>query len=155
MRVVIQRVSRARVSVAGREVSAIGPGLLALVGAAEGDGPDDVRYLAEKVANLRIMPDDDGRMNRSVIDTAGAVLVVSQFTLIAETRKGRRPSFIGAAQPEVAEPLVQDFADSLEALGVPVRSGEFGAAMEVELVNHGPVTIILDSHDRHVARRRA
>ena len=113
MRVVIQRVSRACVSVAGREVAAIGPGLLALVGAAEGDGPDDVRYLAEKIANLRIMADADGRMNRSVLDTAGAVLVVSQFTLIAETRKGRRPSFTGAAAPEVAEPLVADFIDRL------------------------------------------
>ena len=155
MRVVIQRVSRARVAVAGRKVAAIGPGLLALVGAAEGDGPDDVRYLAEKVANLRIMPDDDRRMNRSVLDTAGAVLVVSQFTLIAETRKGRRPSFTGAADPAVAEPLVQEFGEALDVLGVPVRYGEFGAAMDVELVNEGPVTIILDSHDRHIARRRA
>ncbi len=155
MRVVIQRVSRACVSVAGREVAAIGPGLLALVGAAEGDGPDDVRYLAEKIANLRIMADADGRMNRSVLDTAGAVLVVSQFTLIAETRKGRRPSFTGAAAPEAAEPLVADFIDRLRALGVPVGSGEFGAGMEVELVNHGPVTIILDSNDRHIARRRS
>ncbi len=155
MRVVIQRVSRACVSVAGREVAAIGPGLLALVGAAEGDGPDDVRYLAEKIANLRIMADADGRMNRSVLDTAGAVLVVSQFTLIAETRKVRRPSFTGAAAPEVAEPLVADFIDRLLALGVSVGSGEFGAGMEVELVNHGPVTIILDSNDRHIARRRS
>ena len=155
MRVVIQRVSRARVSVGGREVAAIGPGLLALVGAAEGDGPDDVRYLAEKVANLRIMPDADRRMNRSVLDTAGAVLVVSQFTLIAETRKGRRPSFTGAAAPAIAEPLVQAFGAALEALDVPVSHGEFGAAMDVELVNEGPVTIILDSHDRHIARRRA
>ena len=155
MRIVIQRVSRARVSVGDRDVAAIGPGFLALVGAAEGDGPDDVRYLAEKLANLRIMPDADGRMNRSVLDTAGAVLVVSQFTLIAETRKGRRPSFTGAAAPEIAEPLVQDFCDSLRALGISVDSGEFGAAMDVELVNEGPVTIILDSHDRHIARRRA
>ena len=155
MRVVIQRVSRARVSVGGREVAAIGAGLLALVGAAEGDGPDDAHYLAEKVANLRIMPDADRRMNRSVLDTAGAVLVVSQFTLIAETRKGRRPSFTGAAAPAIAEPLVQEFGAALEALGVPVSHGEFGAAMDVELVNEGPVTIILDSHDRHIARRRA
>ncbi len=155
MRVVIQRVSRARVSVGGREVAVIGPGFLALVGAAEGDGHDDVRYLAEKVANLRIMPDADRRMNRSVLDTAGAVLVVSQFTLIAETRKGRRPSFTGAAAPAIAEPLVQEFGSALEALGVPVSHGEFGAAMDVELVNEGPVTIILDSHDRHIARRRA
>ena len=155
MRVVIQRVSRARVSVGGREVAAIGPGLLALVGAAEGDDSDDVRYLAEKAANLRIMPDADRRMNRSVLDTAGAVLVVSQFTLIAETRKGRRPSFTGAAAPAIAEPLVQEFGAALAALGVPVSHGEFGAAMDVELVNEGPVTIILDSHDRHIARRRA
>ena len=94
-------------------------------------------------------------MNRSVLDTAGAVLVVSQFTLIAETRKGRRPSFTGAAEPAIAEPLVQEFGAALDALGVPVSYGEFGAAMDVELVNEGPVTIILDSHDRHIARRRA
>ena len=153
MRAVVQRVARARVSVDGREISAIGGGLLVLVAAAESDGPEDVRYLADKIANLRIMSDADGRMNVSVGDTGQAVLIVSQFTLIAETRKGRRPSFTGAASPEIAEPLVRELADRLRTLGVTVENGEFGASMDVELINRGPVTIILDSNDRQIPRR--
>jgi D-tyrosyl-tRNA(Tyr) deacylase len=125
------------------------------VGVAEGDGTNDVSYLADKIVNLRIMEDEGGRMNRSVSETKDAVLVVSQFTLIAETRKGRRPSFAGAAAPKIAEPLVCDLTDLLHAAGVTVGGGEFGATMNVELINHGPVTIILDSRDRHVSRRSA
>ena len=155
MRAVVQRVARARVTVDGRETCAIGPGLVVLVGVAEGDGTNDVSYLADKIVNLRIMEDEGGRMNRSVSETKDAVLVVSQFTLIAETRKGRRPSFAGAAAPKIAEPLVCDLTDRLHAAGVTVGGGEFGASMNVELINHGPVTIILDSRDRHVSRRSA
>ncbi len=154
MRAIVQRVARARVSVSGREVSAIDRGLLVLVAAAEGDASEDLLYLADKIANLRIMSDADGRMNLSISETGDAVLLVSQFTLIAETRKGRRPSFSGAAAPEIAEPLVLELADRLRALGVTVESGEFGASMDVELVNRGPVTIILDSNDRNIPRRR-
>ena len=155
MRAVIQRARRARVLTGSREVAAIGPGLVLLVGVAEGDGESDATYLADKTANLRIMSDDEGRMNRSILESGGAVLLVSQFTLLAETRKGRRPSFTGAAAPAVAERLLDSLADSLRVQGIGVRTGEFGAMMDVELVNDGPVTIVIDSSERNVPRRRA
>ena len=155
MRAVVQRVGRACVRVDGREHAAIGPGLLVLAGAARGDDDADVAYLADKVANLRMLADDAGRMNRSVLDTGGEVLLVSQFTLIADTRKGRRPSFMGAEAPERAAMLIDDLAQALTARGVPVRTGKFQAEMQVELVNSGPVTIVIDSHDRRTPRRQA
>ena len=155
MRAVVQRVGRACVRVDGREHAAIGPGLLVLAGAARGDDDADVAYLADKVANLRVLADDAGRMNRSVLDTGGEVLLVSQFTLIADTRKGRRPSFMGAEAPERAAMLIDDLAQALTDRGVPVRTGKFQAEMQVELVNSGPVTIVIDSHDRRTPRRQA
>lgn len=148
MRVVIQRVRRAAVTVGDERVGAIGPGLLALVGAAPGDGAEQVRWTARKLAGLRIFEDDDGKMNRSVLDLGGEVLVVSQFTLLGDCRKGRRPSFVGAARPEVAEPLVEALATALEAEGVPTARGRFGAHMQVELVNDGPVTLVIDTPSR-------
>ena len=146
MRAVIQRVSRAAVRFDSRVAGEIGAGLLVLLGVADGDGEDDAARLAEKVARLRIFANDDGRFDRSVLDTGGAVLVVSQFTLLADSRhpKGTRPDFSGAAPREKAEPLYELFCEELRALGVPVETGVFGARMEVELVNDGPVTIILD-----------
>jgi D-tyrosyl-tRNA(Tyr) deacylase len=144
MRAVVQRVSRAAVRVDGQTVGSCGPGLLVLVGARHEDTSETAERLAAKIARLRIFPDDAGRFDRSLLDTAGEALVVSQFTLLADTRKGNRPSFTDAAKPEVAEPLVEHFADALRALGVRVDTGVFGARMEVELVNDGPVTILLD-----------
>ncbi len=144
MRAVVQRVSEAEVVVGGRQVAAIGPGLLALVGVAPGDGEAEAEALAAKLAGLRIFADGDGKMNLSVADAGGAVLVVSQFTLLADVRKGRRPSFVGAAAPEVAEPLVERVAALVEGHGVECRTGRFGAMMEVRLVNDGPVTLVLD-----------
>lgn len=144
MRAVVQRVMSASVTVDGRIVGACGPGLLVLLGVADGDGPVEAERLAGKVARLRLFENADGRLDRSVLDAGGEVLVVSQFTLIADTSKGNRPSFSGAARPEVAEPLVQHFCDVLRALGVPVETGRFGARMAVELVNDGPVTIVLE-----------
>jgi D-aminoacyl-tRNA deacylase len=141
MRAVVQRVSRARVTPGGE----IGPGLCILLGVAGGDGEEEAVRLAGKIARLRIFPDDDGRFDRSVLDVAGAALVVSQFTLIADTAKGNRPSFVDAAPPEQAEPLYEHFTAELRALGVRVETGVFGARMEVELVNDGPVTIVLDT----------
>ena len=141
----MQRVSWARVRVGDEEVGAIGRGLLVLLGAAEGDGEADVEYLAGKVANLRIFEDADGAMNRSVLEEGGALLVVSQFTLLADCRKGRRPSFIGALEPGQAEKLCELFVESCRALGVAVSTGRFRAMMDVELCNSGPVTILLDS----------
>src|SRR5262249_10584272 len=141
VRAVVQRVSRARVSPGG----SIGPGLCVLLGVARGDGEEDAARLAGKVARLRIFPDEDGKVDRSVLDVGGAVLVVSQFTLIADTAKGNRPSFAEAAPPELAEPVYERFCAELRALGVPVETGVFGAKMEVELVNDGPVTIVLDA----------
>lgn len=143
MRAVCQRVSRAQVRVEGRTVGQIGPGLCVLLGVARGDGSEEAGRLAGKVARLRVFPDDAGRFDRSVLDAGGAALVVSQFTLIAETAKGNRPSFTDAAPPEEAEPLYERFCTELEALGVPVERGAFGAHMELELVNDGPVTIVL------------
>jgi D-aminoacyl-tRNA deacylase len=145
MRAVLQRVSRARVLVEGEVVGAIGPGLLVLLGVAPNDAPADVTWLADKVVGLRIFADAEGKMNRSVAEIGGSVLVVSQFTLYGDCRKGRRPSFIGAAPPEIAVPLYEAFVEAVQALGVPTAMGRFGAMMEVELVNAGPVTLILDS----------
>lgn len=149
MRAVVQRVNSARVTVDGRATGAIGPGLLILLGIATGDTPADADWLVGKIAALRIFPDADGRMNLSVCDTGGQALVVSQFTLIASTRKGNRPSFNDAAKPEEAVPLYTRFVSDLTAAtGRPVPTGEFGAAMQVELVNDGPVTLVLDSRQR-------
>ena len=145
MRAVVQRVSWARVRVAGEEVGAVGPGLLVLLGAATGDAEADVDYLAGKVVNLRIFEDEHGAMNRSVLESGGALLVVSQFTLLADCRKGRRPSFIGALEPVLAEQLCQLFVERCQGLGAEVSTGRFRAMMDVELCNVGPVTILLDS----------
>jgi len=145
VRALVQRVSQASVEVAGDRVSEIGPGLLVLVAAGPGDGPEQVAWMAGKIARLRILPDDEGRMNRSVLDTGGEVLAVSQFTLYGDASRGNRPGFTGAAPPEEAEVLVDQFADALRELGVPVRQGVFGAHMQVALVNDGPVTIWLES----------
>ena len=145
MRVVCQRVTEARVRVGGELRGEIGPGLVAFVGIARGDDSATVRRLAAKVARLRIFERDDGRFDRSVLDTGGSVLSVSQFTLIADTGRGNRPSFTAAAPPEEAEPLWEEFSAELEAEGVSVARGVFGARMDVELVNAGPVTIVLDS----------
>ena len=140
MRAVVQRVSQARVTPGGE----IGRGLCVLLGVARGDGEEQAARLAGKVARLRIFPDEQGRFDRSVEDVAGSVLVVSQFTLLADTEKGNRPSFAAAAQPEAAESLYECFCTELRALGLPVETGVFGAKMDVELVNDGPVTIVLD-----------
>lgn len=145
MRAVIQRVSKASVTVDGAVVGQIGRGLLVLLGVGAGDAAADARQLAEKIANLRIFADDEGRFNRSALDIGGAALVVSQFTLYADTRRGRRPSFSGAALPEAAAPLVDGFVAALRERGLPVSTGVFGAHMDVNLRNDGPVTIILDS----------
>lgn len=146
MRTVVQRVSAAAVAVDGRTVGEIGPGLLVLLGIGHGDTEADARWLAEKIAALRVFEDAEGRMNRSVVDAAGGVLVVSQFTLLASTRKGTRPSFNDAAKPEVAVPLYEAFVRfATAALGRPVATGVFGAMMAVQLVNDGPVTLVIDS----------
>ena len=145
MRAVCQRLREGRVRVAGKAVGEVGNGLCVLLGVARGDGEEDAVRLAGKVARLRIFSDDDGKFDRSVLDVAGAVLVVPQFTLIADTAKGNRPSFGEAAPPEVAGPVYERFCAELRALGVPVETGVFGAKMELELVNDGPVTIVLDA----------
>jgi D-tyrosyl-tRNA(Tyr) deacylase len=144
MRAVVQRVSRASVGVEGRVVGEVAAGLLVLLGVAAGDDEAAADRLAEKVARLRVFENEDGRFDLSVLDTGGAALVVSQFTLIADTSKGNRPSFTRAAAPEDAEPLVESFCAALSSLGVPVETGRFAARMQVELVNDGPVTIVLD-----------
>ena len=145
MRAVLQRVTRASVKVGGETVGEIGPGLLVLLGVARDDTAEDARYLAEKTLSLRIFDDAEGRMNLSVLDAGGGLLVVSQFTLYGDVRRGRRPSWIDAAPPEVAEPLYEFFVAAARARGVRVATGSFRRAMEVELVNDGPVTILLDS----------
>jgi D-tyrosyl-tRNA(Tyr) deacylase len=145
MRTVIQRVSKACVCVEGEEIARIGPGLLVLLGVSREDGPRDVQYMAEKIAGIRIFEDEQGKMNRSVQEVGGSVLVVSQFTLLGDTRKGRRPSFINAARPEQAESLYLAVAEGLRTLGLTVQTGRFQAMMQVALVNDGPVTILLDS----------
>ncbi|HXH82693.1 MAG TPA: D-aminoacyl-tRNA deacylase [Candidatus Tectomicrobia bacterium] len=145
MRAVLQRVREASVTVRGRTTGAIGPGLLVLLGAGEGDTEADAAWMVRRIAELRIFEDDAGKMNRSVEEVGGAVLVVSQFTLHADTRKGRRPSFTGALHPEAARRLVDAVCEGLRARGLAVATGEFGAVMDVALVNHGPVTLLLDS----------
>lgn len=145
MRVVLQRVRAGRVSVDGRTVAEISAGLVILLGIAPQDGETQARFLAEKIANLRIFEDEEGKMNRSVLDAGGQCIVVSQFTLYADTRKGRRPSFTDAAGPEIARPLVKRFADLLEGLGILTQTGEFGAHMLVEIDNDGPVTIVMEA----------
>lgn len=145
MRALAQRVSSAAVDVAGERIAEIGAGLLVLVGVTHGDVDSDARLLGNKLANLRIFADDDGKLNRSVVDAGYAAIVVSQFTLYGDTRKGRRPSFVAAATPEVAAPLVERVALTLREAGVTVGAGRFGAAMAVSLVNDGPVTIWLDT----------
>lgn len=149
MRVVIQRVSSASVTVCGVRKSAIGPGLLILLGIGPEDGPEDIDWLVRKVAGLRIFNDEAGVMNRSVVETGGEALVVSQFTLMASTKKGNRPSYIGAAGHGIAIPLYEAFCAALSgAIGKPVGTGEFGADMQVALVNDGPVTLCIDSKNR-------
>jgi D-tyrosyl-tRNA(Tyr) deacylase len=145
MRVVIQRVLHASVSVDGAVVGEIGGGSLVLVAVATGDGPALIQWMADKVLGLRIFPDEAGRMNRSVREVAGSVLVVSQFTLYGDARRGRRPSFVAAAAPAEANALYQDFVALLRLSGTPIATGEFGADMKVELLNDGPVTLIIDS----------
>lgn len=145
MRAILQRVSAANVVVEGETVGAVGRGWLALVGVAPADTSKEVGWMAEKIAHLRCFPDANGKMNLSVLDVGGGVLLVSNFTLHADCQKGRRPSFIGAARPEVAEPLVTELADALRALGLPVATGKFGADMQVTLTNDGPVTLVVDT----------
>jgi D-aminoacyl-tRNA deacylase len=145
VRAVVQRVSEARVRVANRLIGEIGPGLVVLVGVAAEDGPADVQYLAGKLRELRIFEDDAGKMNRSIVDAGGAVLLVSQFTLCGDVRRGRRPSFDSAAAPSLARALYEDLARDLRVGGLRVETGEFQARMSVQLVNDGPVTILLDS----------
>ena len=145
MRAVIQRVTSASVTVAGDLVSEIGEGLLIFLGIAHDDTEAELDYIANKVINLRIFEDSDGKMNRSLLETGGAALVVSQFTLYGDCRKGRRPSFIDAARPEQAKALYEQFIDVLAAQNIPTRGGTFQAMMDVRLVNDGPVTILLDS----------
>jgi D-tyrosyl-tRNA(Tyr) deacylase len=145
MRAVVQRVSEASVRVDGRVVGEIGPGLLVLLGVGQGDTQADAEYLADKSVNLRIFEDEAGQMNRSVLEVGGSLLVVSQFTLYGDTRKGRRPSFIDAAPPEEANRLYRHFVERARASGLPVAEGIFRALMDVALVNRGPVTLLLDS----------
>lgn len=145
MRAVVQRVVKGSVQVKDKLISQIDRGLVILLGVRHGDSVEDARYLAEKCANLRIFSDEDGKFNLSCLAVRGEVLVVSQFTLYADTRKGRRPSFVESAPPEISEPLYRQFIHSLKALGLSVEEGEFGAAMQVEILNDGPVTLIVDS----------
>lgn len=144
MRIVLQRVSQAKVTVEDQVIAEIGPGLVLLVGISPTDGEEQACYLAEKIANLRIFEDQEGKMNRSLLDVGGSAIVVSQFTLYADTRKGRRPSFTDSAHPSIAEPLVERFATLLDEIGISTQSGEFGAHMLVDIANDGPVTILLE-----------
>jgi D-tyrosyl-tRNA(Tyr) deacylase len=151
MRVVVQRVSRAGVSVAGSGVASIGPGLLLLVGIAPQDGPEEIDAAVDRISGLRVFSDEGGKMNLSISDIAGEILVVSQFTLYGDLARGRRPSFTGAAAPEHAEPLIERLVDGLRRTGTNVSSGEFGAKMAVDLVNDGPVTFIMEFKDGALA----
>ena len=145
MRAVIQRVSKARVSVDGRSVGKIGKGLLVLLAAAHEDGPEQVRWMSEKISGLRIFADENDKMNLSLLQIGGEMLIVSQFTLYGDCRKGKRPSFTGSARPDEAEKLYEAFIEAIRSQGIPTQQGVFGAMMDVELVNDGPVTLILDS----------
>ena len=147
MRALLQRVSRASVTVDEQVVGQIGQGLLVLLGVGQDDSEVQVKTLADKIAHLRIFGDDEGKMNRSLLDIGGEVLVISQFTLYANARRGRRPSFTDAAPPALAEPLVERFKDALASFGLPVASGIFGAYMTIDLRNEGPVTVLLDSEE--------
>ena len=153
MRAVVQRVSKASVAVGDEEVGRIGPGLLLLLGVSSNDGEEEARYIADKTLNLRIFPDSNGRFDRSALDIGAQVLVVSQFTLYGDTRRGRRPSFTGAAPPEQASSLVERTVALIADSGLRVETGRFQAHMAVSLVNDGPVTIMLDSDDRDRPRR--
>jgi D-tyrosyl-tRNA(Tyr) deacylase len=144
MRALLQRVSKASVTVDEQTISSIGNGLLILLGVGHGDGEEQAKFLADKIANLRVFEDEQGKTNLSILDVKGEAIVVSQFTLYADTRKGRRPSFIDAALPGVAEPLVNRFVELLRGHGVPTQTGKFGAHMKVEIHNNGPVTIWLE-----------
>jgi D-tyrosyl-tRNA(Tyr) deacylase len=146
MRAVVQRVKSSEVKVDGALIGRIGAGLMVLLGVARDDTPQDADYLAAKITHLRIFGDEAGKMNRSLIDTGGAMLVVSQFTLQGDCRKGRRPSFVNAAAPDKGEALYAHFIDHVRRSGVPVQTGRFGAMMDVALVNDGPVTLVIDSH---------
>ena len=148
MRAVIQRVEKASVSVEGEIRGQIGAGLLVLIGVEEGDGDADFKYIADKVPNLRVFEDEQGKMNRSLLDVGGELLAVSQFTLLGDARGGRRPSFITAARPETADPMYERLVADWRARGIRVETGVFGAHMKVSLVNDGPVTILLDSRRR-------
>lgn len=145
MRAVVQRAREARVTVERQVVGEIGPGLVVLLGVGQGDTPEAARYLAEKIINLRIFSDDAGKMNRSLLETGGSLLAVSQFTLYGDCRKGRRPAFDAAARPELARQLYEFFVAEVQRLGVPVATGQFQAHMEVALVNDGPVTMLIDT----------
>jgi D-tyrosyl-tRNA(Tyr) deacylase len=155
MRIVLQRVAWAAVTVEGEEIARIGPGLLALVGVRDGDGPGDAERLARKTVRLRLFADGTRGFERSLLDAAGALLCVSQFTLYGDVRRGNRPSWTRAAAPEVAAPLVERYAEAVAEEGVAVERGRFGALMSVSLENDGPVTLMLDSEDFDIPRRRA
>ena len=149
MRALLQRVSNASVTIGGTVVSGIGPGFLILLGVGAGNDAADIEWLCGKIARMRVFPDEEGKMNRSILDTGGDILVVSQFTLHASTKKGNRPSFLGSAAPELSEPLYERFCEALSAeIGKPVARGVFGADMQVALTNDGPVSIWLDSRNR-------
>jgi len=150
MRACIQRVREARVEVNGQTIGQIGPGLVVLLGVAEGDGKGEVDWLADKIVNLRIFSDPAGKMNLSLLDTQGEMLVISQFTLLGDCRKGRRPSFVTAARPEQADPLYQQFCQQVAGQGVTVATGQFAADMQVSLVNDGPVTLMIESPESRV-----
>ena len=150
MRAVIQRVSEARVDVGDRTVGRIGAGFLVLVAVEHGDGDPDIETLVDKIAGLRVFSDEQGKMNRSIVDIGGEILLVSQFTLAADVRRGRRPSFTRAAGGPVAEPMIESIATAFRAKGIPTETGRFGAYMDVALVNDGPVTIVLDVADGSV-----
>lgn len=149
MRVVIQRVSKASVTIKGKTVAEISDGLLLLLGIEDEDGPEDIEWLCKKITQLRIFSDEEGKMNRSVVDIDGAMIVVSQFTLFASTKKGNRPGFTRSAKPDVAIPLYETFVKKLgEVSGLPIGTGEFGADMKVKLTNDGPVTILIDTKNK-------
>ncbi|CAK8054055.1 D-aminoacyl-tRNA deacylase [Eupransor demetentiae] len=148
MRLLLQRVSQAQVDIAGQTVGQIGQGYLALVAVTEGDGQEDLDYLVRKMTNLRVFADEEGKLNKSILDVQGAVLSVSQFTLFADTHKGNRPNFMAAARPELAKPLYDQFNAAVKATGLHVEQGQFGADMHVSLTNDGPVTIMIDSKNK-------